>query len=289
MGTTIVIKTPGISTAPGLETLLRDPLLEGAGAGVRFLFDLASALSWPSQGNPVNGSPIGDVAEVANGAFLAQTGETTFAGGGFDFTAVTADPAAIVGPAGRLAGIHAGGQKFMVCLYAKLPSAADWNTAALIAPFFSTTASAGGYPGEADMLTIAQNSGGSLSFRRQLDGAGTIVNKSVAVQPGDYGQLAQIAYYRTAAGGFGLLRTAAGIQITSADASANNTGDFSQKQPRFGVVGSFNDLVNQAPHRAAANYRLFRGFVEDLALSGRDPSTVLAADWDRVQARGAFS
>jgi hypothetical protein len=39
----------------------------------------------------------------------------------------------------------------------------------------------------------------------------------------------------------------------------------------------------------ARKFRIYRGFIEALQLSGRNPDTVLDADWDRTVSRNVFS
>jgi hypothetical protein len=177
----------------------------------------------------------------------------------------------------------------MVAFYAKLPLKTEWNSIATLAAMFCSTTSAQGYAtGEADLVCIAQATGYLLSARRQTAGA-TQTTTQITLADDAFGKIAQIAYWRNAAGVGLRCKTTATSQTVTGAAGVNNTTDFSAKQPRFGVCESFNDLSGQSAHRDASNYRLYRGWIEDLTLSGRDPATVLDADWERVQARNVFS
>lgn len=294
---TILLKSANVATAVGLEKFRRDAALVGDNGGVKFLFDLPSTAGWPGQDAPVAADVIPNVATttglmiIGDGAFDIAAGQAiSFAGGGFDFSALTADPAVVKAPSGALQSIwDAANDYFMVVGYFQLPTSGDWNTSVTLAPMFCCTDGANGYATpEADLLTIAQASGGILSFRRST-ASGVATATTIAVAAGAFGNLAQISFYRDSSGAHGRLRTATTDQITTVDAGGNNSGDFSLKRARWGVPGSFNALPGVAAHLNAANHRLYRGWIEDLSISGRDPTTVLDADWARVQARKTAS
>ena len=183
---------------------------------------------------------------------------------------------------------------FLVCGYFKLPVQSDWNTISALAPFFACTDGASGYTTpEADLLTIAQQIAGGnprLLARRQTNGGTGVDDMVVDPSAAAFGKFAQISYWRNATGRRLRLRTSATDQFSIAGAvGVNNSGDFSQKRARWGVPESFNNLASAEAHRAASNTRLYRGFIEDLSTSERDPVAVLDADWTRTIARGVFS
>ena len=103
-----------------------------------------------------------------------------------------------------------------------------------------------------------------------------------------YGLLAQIAYWRTATATVLQVRTSAGTVSATAAQGALNAADCSATTPRWGIPGSFVDF-SQASQRTARNFRLYRGGIENLALSGRDPAVVTNAGWLATQARIAAS
>lgn len=295
---TIMIKSAGVSTAPGLEKFRRDAVLKGDNGGVQFLFDLPSAVGWPGQDAPVDADVIPNIATTAglmtigDGSVDIVSGQAVaYAGGGFDFTGLTDDPAAIIGPAGSLASIHsATDDYFMVVSYVKFPASGDWNASASIAPFFCCTTSNNGYATpEDDLLTMAQASTPGISARRQTNGATAVALNITANLSKFYGNLTQVAFWRNSSGAFLRAKSASGEELASTSVGANNSGDFSAKTPQWGVPGSFNTLPSLPQHRAAHKTRLFRGWIEDLSVSGRDPVTVLDADWTRVQARKTAS
>lgn len=281
----LVIKVPGTASNPNLP-YYKDIV---AVNGVEFLFDLASLLSWPSLGTPANGDAVKDIAGGPDGAVAISAGQSiAYAGGGFDFSANTADGQLVTAPAGSLQSIHdAANDYFMVAFYAKFPVAGDWNVETTMSPFFCCTTGSAGYTGESDLVTIAQGSGGNLTSRRQTNGgsASSNINVSAAAH---YGLLTQVAYWRNAAGATLHLKSSAGVTVGTDVVGADNTGDFSTKVPRWGITESFN-TPSLPGHLNAWNWRLFRGWIEDLTVSGRDPATVLDADYARTIARGVFS
>lgn len=284
----LVFKTSTASDRPGLQLLRRDPLLSGDNGGVRFLFDAAFKYSY-SGGAPVNGVEIKDVAEVADGTFVLATGQTiAFNGNGFDFSTMTATGNTDVdnyvnGGANAWSGIFAN-QEFLVCTYMKLPTEADWLAESFI-PFFAS--SDAGYSTTADPVTGCFSALKRFEFRRQ-----TAINSHVptTVQPnsGHYGQVCQVAFWRNSLGMFARIKGASGTAITNAAAGALNAADFSSCRPKFGSPPPFTS--GATPGGAATRkFRLYRGFLENLHLSGRDPVAVLDADWSRVYARNVFS
>lgn len=284
---TFVLRVPGTADNAALENY-KDPVIPPA--GMKFLFDLASPLSWAVQGDPVTGNAVKDVAGGSDGAVAITSGQTVdWAGNGFDFTGNTADGQIVTAPAGALGSIwSATNDYFMVCFYAKLPIAEDWNTDSTLATMFCCTTHANGYLNEVDLLNISQQNGPNMRFRRQTDGGTTVVTTDVSPAL-HYGREAQVGFWRNASGIGARLKSSGGTTLATAAVGSNNSGDFSAKVPRWGICESFNDLGLKAAHVEAAKWRLYRGFLEDLSASGRDPVTVLDADYARTIARGVFS
>ncbi|AYO76430.1 hypothetical protein [Sphingobium yanoikuyae] len=283
--------------------------------GVRFMFDLAFPWSYPggdpatrpAAGNPSNGAIIYDMTEHANGRLdqIAASGGAlvTYAGGGFDYTGTenpltggagtTASAKGVIIPASVLADIFAayGGasQHYLLCMYVKLASKANMDNtqAGLI-----TIASDDAYNAAPSMINLGFQLGavnvGRLQVRRQT-GAGTVeTSMTVKADDGDFGTICQIAAWRNAAGqGLRLRSLTSGLPAKTATAALgpNNSQDFSAKSFAMGRTGAFSsnagDMFN--------GFRLYRGFIENLARSGRDPLAVLDADYATVQARGDFA
>lgn len=287
----LLLKIDGEFSDPSLPVIVRDPLLMGDNTGVRCLFDLAFPYSYQG-GIPTQDSLIRDIAGQNDCKFNLPAGQSVgFVGNGFDFSTLTADThprdnCNIEAPTGVWSTISVA-QEFLVCFYLKLPTDADWNTDPNLFPFF--LGSEQGYQLEADPITIAQaGSAGTkvVTFRRQ-----TALNAQVNTQVnavGHFGKFTQVAYWRTSSGVSARLKSIDATTITNTPAGPANTLDFSGCRGLFGVVPPFT-LFSIANHRTARNFKLYRGFIEDLSLSGRDPTTVLDADFARVVARDVFS
>jgi hypothetical protein len=291
----LVIKSSTVSTREGLETLRRDALLSGDSGGVRFLFDLAFPFSYAG-GAPANGAAINDVAENSNGSFqLAATQAVGFNGNGFDFSTLTTttnttyDENNVIAPASVWADIDAV-QRFLWCMYVRIPSESDFNSSVTLYPIFASSSHADGYSSVADPLTVAQRYSAStkqVSFRRQT--AVGAQSELTCAAAGHYGQVAQLAFWRNAAGVGGRIKSAGGTTTATNVSGSDNSADFSACQPRFGTVQPFTAYASEALHRTARNFRMYRGFIENLDTSGRNPVTVLDADYERTIARGVFS
>lgn len=287
----LVFRTSSISNNPSLETLKRDQLLAGDNAGVRFLFDTAFGFSYAG-GAPANGAKIGDVTEHADGSFVLSNGQAVgYNGHGFDLstlTGITSDTsqAHVLAPGGIWSGI-ADAQQFMVCSYLRLPLEVDWNSEASILAFFASSLNGNGYGAAADPLTIGFRAAAkSISFRRQT-AVGVQVELTCAPD-GHYGQVAQVAFWRNTAGIGARIKSVGGLTQVIGAAGVLNVADVAACQPRFGNAVAFN-YANLAGHQSGRKYHLYRGFIENLALSGRDPVAVLDADYERTIARGVFS
>lgn len=270
-----VFKTANTSALPGLQTLRRDPMLMSDNGGVKFLFDIPFGYCWGG-GNPTNGALVRDVGDVGNGSFVSTGTGTVLAGGGFDFTAAT-NRAYVEGPVGCLGSIWSGNQYFMAVGWYKMPTALSWfATAGNTAPIFQCAAT--GYTAGPELVTFLQTNLPRIDYRRQTNGTvyqgwNTDPNANI------FGQVTQIAYWRNAAGVGIRMRSALGQVLQTTVIGANNVGDFSAMKPKWGVPPGFS---------ATPNTRLYRGWIEDLQVSGRDPLTVLDADFAAQIVRNAF-
>lgn len=290
------LNTPIASTDTSLPIAVRDALITGSNSGVRFLFDLAFPWSYPggplagrpAAGAPANGAAIYDMAGRANGTVsLGAAPNPSYAGGGFDFTGVGTGQVVLT-PNDALASIwSAANQYFMVVSYEKLPTSGDWFSGSGLSSHACATSVSTGYQTEADLVHMAQNNNGAgapqFQTRRQTNGGSTTENLQVTPNANVYGQMCQVAYWRNAAGQGLRIKSALGTLSGTSAVGSNNTGNFSAKQFRWGAPISFASTGNSTKRR------LYRGWIEDLSLSGRDPATVLDADWARVQARIAAS
>lgn len=286
-----LIKTAGTVNNSNLPFLVRDKLLENDNGGVKALFDLGFGYSWPG-GDPDNGDTIVDVSGHGNMTFVEDAQQSIpHVGGGFDFGAIDTTNEIdkfnhILMPGDVWSTIQAE-QHFLVAIYMRLPAEVDWvqDPVGSQFAFFSSSDSSIGYQTEPDPVTIGLQRFGRLQAFRQSDiNAGETRQVEAA---GHFGEVAQVAFWRDANGqGFRIRSEAGGTTLATFGALANNTADFSSAQPKIGVATPFSTY---AASTTAMKYRIYRGFIENLAESGRDSAVVLDADYARVMARGAFS
>lgn len=292
------LRSPLATADTSLPPGVLDPLVRGAANdGVRFIADLAfgycypggNPIGRPAPGSPAQGAVVYDAAEKANASFVLASGQTvSYSGGGFDFSALTDRGSYLAIPASVAADLYAAfagvSQRYVACLYVRLPSLADWNTDSNMAPFLHWSASAFNTP-STDLFTLGQTSGASKGIQlfRQTAGA-TAAALNVTPASADYGLLGQIGTWKTETQMGLRLRTVNGIQILTSATVTQNSGDFSALTGKLGVGTAFW----RSPIGVQANsvkWRLHRAWIENLARSGRDPIAVLDADWARVQAR----
>lgn len=289
-----VITVQDTFTSPNLPKLYRDPLLDGANGGVLFDADLAFTYCAPASA-PANGAVVKDITDDGtNGVVVLTSGSTiSHSGGGYDFSGVIIRGNYLELPADVSAAIWADpNQYFLLCMYVKLPSLADWNTSAAgMRPFMQFASNAGNEATEAGLLSIMQyrnpvaTGAAGIEFIRQTTALGTSVKTDLILNPADHGLFAQVAFWRNAAGIGARIKTVNGNTLVTGPVGVANTNDFSAQTAKFGVVGT----RYFAPYGNEKNWRLYRPFIESLTTSGRDPVAVLNADYARVVARGVFS
>lgn len=290
-----ILKTDRATTDTSLPILKRDTLLENDNGGVLWLADMASRYSYPTLAAPVNGTAVNNMDESVNdGSILIQSGDAiSYAGGGLDFSAVTKAGNHLVGPASAAASIWGStNQYFLVCAYLKLPTQANWNAESTIFDMLTFCNSSQTYQSGAELVIFAQSSSQAISIRRQT-GAATADALTLVPAAADYGSVAQIAFWRNASGQRARLKTANGTVLSSAAVNANNTQDFSALTPKLGVPPGFKGVAGEillaSEVNAKTGLRVYRTFIENLEISGRDPATVLDADYARTVGRGVFS
>jgi len=273
----------------------RDQALKNVpNAGVRFRADTAFPWSYPggapssrpAAGPPVNGQTIYDMAGLANGAMATTGTQLTYAGNMFDASALTSGNQAIAAPASVAADIATafGGvkQQFLIIMWVKIPLLADWNTNGADISIIGDKS----YFANPSLLTIGMRTGGLLVASRQT-ASGTATSYTLAPAAADYGKVVQIAFWRNASG-IGLrLRSVNGTVLTTAALGSDNTQDFSTNQLLFGRGGPFYGAASTS--QGLNGYRFGILHIENLARSGRDPTTVLDADYAAVVKRNILS
>ena len=295
------LQSPVAATDTSLPLLLRDPLLAAPNNGIRFLMDAGFGFSYPggpfvgrpAAAAPLNSTNVYDVAELSNASWVIPGGQTMlYSGGGFDFTNVNVKGVYAQIPASVAADIWnafgGASQRFFMCCYLKLPLLADWPQTGGINGFMSFAASNAG-TGLPDIATFGMVNSGQVQAVRQYTG-GSLQGTGFTPSASAYGTLCQMAAWRTQANGLSMsLRSVAGGIQSSTNASTNtdNVENFSTRTGQVGIGTAYwpNTLNAGSNSAGAMKFRIYRAFVENLARSGRDPVTVLDADWTRVQAR----
>lgn len=290
---TRALQTGAVSGDATLAYPNLDPLLTGAKGGVRCLFDLD--FGWCYPGGPIEtrlpaaapggGQVVYDMTRRANlQARVPATGPgPVYAGGGFDFSAITYNDAGVRAP-DAWASIYAADNDFFLWVgYFRMPVQADWNAAGSYISMFASGAAANGFASEPDPLTIAQFSGKLVAARQT--GVGSAPAIEVIPTAEHYGKVCQIAYWRNT-GGIGLrlvpLADPTKAVVATGAVGNNNAADFSACLAQWGVPRAWNGAPMSVAQQAASNTRLYRGWIEDLTISGRDPIAVLNADLQRV-------
>lgn len=301
-----ILRSP-IPAPAGAAIKYRDPILAGIADKCRFLFDLDFSYSYPggaysgraAPGNPTNDQVIHDIADRADGRHVFNTvfeaPRTTYAGGGFDFSAVTHRPFGVQGPTDAWNTIHAASNEYFLWFgYYRMPISTDWLRVSGVASMFQSTPNTGFYISNPDPLTVTTTtiSAGNprLAFHRQT-AVGTVVTTLLTPTASHYGKTCQVAIWRNASGiGCHMIPLdveANGVSTTGA-VGAENSADYSGLRPCWGASGGSNNNMS-TDDRDATNYRLYRGGLFDLAGVVETPQSILLADRTRVRARIAAS
>lgn len=229
--------------------------------------------------NDAEGSIPGGRFEVAAGQTLA------FADGGVDFSSITANNTYIEGPATACAAIKANSEYYAFCVYVTLPSEADWTTALTLRPFMSTNTNGSGYAAVTDAFSFGmQIAAGSpyLYHQRQVTLSPLTTSPNALLMPASaFGAFAQIGGYRDATGQRLILRTAAGVSLSTLTATgANNATDFSSNKIISGIHGLW--AATGGAGTSAVNWKMHRQWVAATGLGPWDAEAKLAEDWDRT-------
>jgi hypothetical protein len=210
-------------------------------------------------------------------------GGVTHAGGGFDFSGAVDQLGSVQAPASVAAALRTGSEYWMVAWYMKLPTNGDWDSGGAFRPWFQSAAAA--YSSQAEFCAIgASSTGQQISFRRGT-GSGTVSEFALLTPASaDKGAVVQLAAWRNAAGCGARLKSANGTVSASAAVGSPNAQDWSASTPKWGMPGTFWQVGNNC-----RKVRIYRGWCENLGVSGRNPTTVLDADYTRTIARAVFS
>ncbi len=282
---TISIRLPGEFTDPTMPVLTRDPLLDGDNGGVLCCYDLASTFCWAKQAAPVTGETVKDLTIHANNATwnvdassVQPQWKASVYGVRFDGCSrgnIDSGTGLRVPPAVMATIWNSGSVRYaMLVAYLDLPTSADYYQAAGIRSFTDvdeayTTA------GKSWFILAQSYPGARRMTCRRVYGVNLINNIDVDVTS-HVGRPTQVAAWWNGTQLQLRMRSAAGTTLGTAVAAAQPFAvDFSMEHFDCGMVGAF-------PCTAAdRNWGLCRLFIEDIQTSGRNPTTVLDADWTR--------
>lgn len=288
---TIVIQLPGTFANPSLPYFERDPVIA---MGVEWCIDLATAYSYGG-GDAANAAQVKDLTRNnRHSTVTVGSGVLAYAGGGFDFAGV-ANATYLNLPSPSL-DAAATEQEWLWCLYLKLPTTANWSNATSNPSNFSKVLAAL----DSNYINTSPASLGALCMRdRTLTPAEplhVLVNtttpeaysKRILVSDAEltpfYDTVTQIAMWRAADGLLRLrLKNAAGSVSKVESSSVLCTAT------PISPAGAIGRVESGFVSGSETSFRLYRSWFEDLAVSGRTPTTVLDEDWTRTAARAVFS
>ena len=284
-----------------------DDLLIGGNGGVRFLYDFSYPWSYPggedpynrpAAGPPADGAVVRDVTGNADGV-IRKAGSLGYAGGGIDLSVATGRDNYLEIPASVNAGLFAD-QEWVEAHYFMWPDSSLWtgHSGSVYAPVFNSSGTdanpIGFYGSTPERVWMGvQNTGTVQAVFQQVIGstAGTSYKALLMGSSGantHRGRLTQVAAWRLDDGTIAArLRSTAGTTLLTGTAT-KNTSDYSTSRDKVGVT-NVSQWEDSGLDLSASPFRLYRGFIEDLSVSGRDPVAVLDADYARVIARGDFS
>lgn len=256
-----------------------------------FTVPLLEAL-WPSQANPPTGTTeIGNAGSLgadeeelsgtAGSVVVASPSTVTYTGGGYNFSGVAARAQAMVTfPPGALAGI-ASQQEFLLGIFGKLPSIANWNTSTTqILPFHAGNGANGIGVGNPTFVTLGQITVGStpnVAGIRQRGSGQTQL--AIPAEEDDGDELFFLGMWRggsTGNEGLALWTPPVGLRTATTALAAANSNDISALVPRSGIpiYGWPADMTTG--NAALARQWSWHGhFLEDLAGSGRSAIDVI--------------
>ena len=313
MAYTYVLQIPFDTGDNTLVKRPRDTLVIGDNDGVRFLFDLDFPWSYPGgpvearqpAGAPADGAALYDMVERANGAArIAQPGAITFAGRGFDFSAVTTRSNFIEIP-GSVATdlwnpVNGKSQLYLMMLYLRMPTLANWaevnqffNSAPLLSWCAKTNVNWGS--ADVDLVSLTAFNNGMYAKRMTAGYVASPTTNAVYVDIAatlaqcqvHQGRFTQVGIYRTESA-YGLrFRSSAGTTLL--EIGASGTASTTSFAGAIGRLGISNIMGWPATITNAHDFRIYRAAIENLARSGRDPKAVLDADYTRTTTRAVFA
>lgn len=173
-----------------------------------------------------------------------------------------------------------------MCMYFKMPTQAEWaGSTGNKLPFITAAAGNADHSSVPDPLAVMCYGSGLVSFWQV--NTGEIVSAGVSPTADFFDEFVQYAAWRQDGVLHAQMRSANATLSAQTPAPDDCELDFSAAQLKFGITQfGWNPAFSTF---GKSKIRLYRGWAENLVLSGRNPVDVLAADWARTVQRGVFS
>lgn len=284
------LKVPGVcsdATLPSLKPVPpppapTDPWLKGDTSGLLGLYDLSNKTSWPSGGAPTSGDAIYALSTGSEKGSFAGSG-VTYAGGGFDFSGITAGSNILL--PNKIGTELQKAANWVFCVWMKLPPRDSLNKGSTIVPMITVGDT---YTSNPCLFTVVQTVGPLLDIRFPT-GGGAGLNaklqfdlKEPAVEAG---QVVQLGIYKTPSGLTGSnvqpSKVTARLRTASSDRSSS-----SYYAPPSGSMDVPTKLGfqpwggNQPLNSTWVTGLSFYSVAAQTLAADQDPRARLDADWD---------
>ena len=264
---------------------VNDAWFTGNPAGVLGVYDLASTLSYAG-GDPTAASAVttilgGNSAPFVVGSVVPTPVGVSYVGGGFDFSGLPAGQAyrSIEVPASISESLRAT-SNFLCSAWIKLPASADWNTTGSLFQMLTVGDGDAQTASKAALFGLYQLQGGILQMRAFSGNAiGRALNTTLDANY--YGQVAQIGVWKIGSTIYSRIKTPLIVGAVQSGVYSGQTLSLVEKSTKIGYHFGFNNnlLSGAGTSRQVNGLRYYRFAAEDTSISGRDPVTVLDADW----------
>ena len=253
------------STRTDLPQIKTDELIPDNGNGVD-LVDLSHPFSLRTN-SISNGAPVYNLRNDGTyaGLLIPSTVQASLNNGGLQLNTETApNYAGLVIAGSPLSDIFAD-QQFIACAYLDIPDENNFPTSNTRIFSDSTNITFGAIT---VMLGRAANNNPQIVGQRLTGSGGATQQRIIGLPTGAYGKKAQVAVYRTATEwGFTIIFDG-GSRLNSTTAAGNLcTYDWSGRDLLIGLCANIWKA------------KVYRGFVENLKVTKRDPISVLNQDW----------
>ncbi|PZU71061.1 hypothetical protein [Sphingobium sp.] len=300
------------ASAPGLPIRVRDNYLSGLPQVSQdvvdglFLFSTDHPFSWPKQGQPLAADVVRNLAGIDDGVVAVETQSSSgplawdAATKSVSFAAVKRGATGFRTPANFIADEFTDAQNFLLGAVVKLPTLASWPVSkGSVNGVAGDSSSVSGPPDNqvwfgSIAMVRGNDSGNSGAGNRALwfsnaTSAGAAQTLQIGEAAGESladlaGRWCLLATWRTAAqrGMYAapIADSASPVVKTASDVTAN-TNSLAGRRMTWGIEGRSSTTENYT-------HFIGRGFLENLAKTGRDPIAVLNAERLRIRARNLW-